>query len=265
MTLSSGPCQDWTPVWTCDVSSYSPTITGSAVSLASTLLWGLSGRQFGLCEATLRPCRRECYEAWPTQSYAAPWSVFGGAASFGWDAGFWFPWNCGSCRGDCSCGEVPEVLLPARVNSVVQVKVDGAPLATGSYRLDNNRIVVRTDGQRWPRCNNLVLDDTQPGTWSITAQWGIPVPASAGVAVGQMACEIARAMTGQDCQLPANVTQLVRQGITITMPNIQDLLAEGRTGLNLVDMFLTAVNPNSLNQRARTYSVDRPSVRRAGT
>jgi hypothetical protein len=265
MTLENGPCQDWTPVWTCDISTFSPTVTGSAVSLATQLLWGLSGRQFGLCEATLRPCRRECYESFPAQSYAAPWSVFGAAATAGWDSSYWFASSCGRCRDNCSCGEVPEVLLPARVNSVVQIKVDGAPLVTGSYRLDNNRIVVRTDGQRWPRCNNLVLDDTHAGTWSITALWGLDVPAAAGPAVGQMACEIARAMMGQDCQLPANVTQLVRQGVTITMPNIQDLLAEGRTGLNLVDWFLAAVNPNSLTQRARTYSVDHRPVRRAGS
>jgi hypothetical protein len=80
-----------------------------------------------------------------------------------------------------------------------------------------------------------------------------------------LACEIAKAAAGGDCKLPAGLQQLVRQGVTISYPDVGELFREGRTGLYLVDMFVTTWNPNRLRTRSRVYSVDRPSVRRTGT
>jgi hypothetical protein len=61
------------------------------------------------------------------------------------------------------------------------------------------------------------------------------------------------------------VTQLARQGLTISYPDVGELLRNGRTGLYLVDMFLATENPYGLAQRGRTYSVDGPKLRRADT
>lgn len=264
---TSPPCLDWDFRATCDLSETDPAILSLAVTAATQTLWGLTGMRFGLCEVTLRPCSRECDSfLWPPGD---GWNQWGGG-SWGYPyptliGGQWFNLGCGSCSGDCSCSFVSEFLLPAPVERIVEIKLDGTPMPTGSYRLDNNRIVVRTDGQIWPTCNDLNLDDTEVGTWSATALFGEPVPAGAELAMGQLVCEIVRAARGEACSLPPGLTQLVRQGVTIQYPDVGELFRQGRTGLYLVDMFINTWNPYNLRQRSRVYSVERPQVRRAGT
>jgi len=260
----SGPCADWPVTWTCDLDTLNPAVTGVAVSMATETLWALTGMRFGTCQVTLRPCRRECQTGSFYDDFGPPWaaSYYPQPALIG---GLWFNLTCGSCAGDCSCTPVSEVRLPAPVHTIVEVKIDGTPLVTGAYRVDNNRLLVRTDGGQWPRCNDLTLDDTEVGTWSVTATYGESLPEGASLAVGQLACEIAKAAAGGDCKLPAGLQQLVRQGVTISYPDVGELFRQGRTGLYLVDMFVTTWNPYGLRQRSRVYSVDRPTVRRAGT
>lgn len=265
-----GPCSNWPVYWTQDISGFSAPATGQAVTMATHLLWSLSGRQYGTCSVTIRPCRKSCWEPWPGGWYAYPWSSYGAPlATAAWDASYWFPLSCGACADSngCSCAYVPECLLPGVVNAVTQVKVDGAVLDPSAYRVDNNRILVRTDGLDWPLCNDLAQDDTQTGTWSVSFDAGKPVPAMAQPAMGELSYEILKALGGDstDCRLPQQVQSLVRQGVTVQFPPLQDLLGEGRTGLWMVDMFLEAVNPNRLDSRARVYGVDRPRVRRTNT
>lgn len=256
-----GPCSDWPVQWMCDLTE-SAAVTGSALTGATEILWALSGRQFGTCEITLRPCRRDCdiaagWQPWPGTTYPVP-ALIGGQ---------WYNLVCGCTAAGCSCTTLVgrEVVLPAQVSSITVVKIDGSPMATGSYRVDDNRILVRTDGSEWPSCNDLTKSDTEAGTWSVTAAYGQPVPTMGKLAVGELACEIVRALRGDDCRLPRHVQSLVRQGVTIQFPQITELLKDGKTGLYLTDMFLAAVNPAGLPARPRTFSVDTPAHRRAGT
>lgn len=258
------PCEDWPITWTCDVSTLNPAVTGLAVEFARDTLWALTGMRFGRCTVTLRPCRRDCSGALP-DDLGPPWAGGGRYPQPALIGGQWFNLTCGGCRGECACAEVSEVLLPAPVNRVVEVLIDGSPVVTGGYRLDNNRLLVRTDGGVWPRCNDLSRDDTEEGTWSITAVYGEEIPDGAGLAMGELACEVAKAADGGDCRLPAGVQQLVRQGVTISYPDVGELFRQGRTGLYLVDAFIATWNPYGLRQRSRVYRVDRPSVRRADT
>jgi hypothetical protein len=180
-------------------------------------------------------------------------------------AGKWYNLTCGSCSGGCNCAIISEALLPAPVKQIVEVKVDGLIVPTGSYRVDDNRLLVRTDGGLWPICNNLARPDTQMDTWSVTAKFGQTVPAGGEWAVGELACEMVKAMQGQDCRLPKTVTSLARQGVTITFPDLTTLFDKQRTGLYLVDLFLTTWNPSRLRHRSGTYSVDRAKPRRTYT
>lgn len=267
MTLDVGPCDPWPVRWVCDVSAESPSATGIAVASATRILWALTGRQFGTCTTTIRPCRSDCYDSWPYAGYdlwSAPTTYGYGYLDF--TGLYWYPLGCGGCSsGGCSCSVVSEARLPDAVSSIIQVKVDGSPLVTGAYRVDDNRLLVRTDGGQWPRCNDLSKNDTQVGTWSVTAAYGQEVPEPGQLAVGELACEILKAMRGEDCRLPAGVTQLVRQGVTISVPDFGDILMHGRTGLYLCDMFIMSENPKHLRQRARVYNVNAPTHRRAGT
>jgi hypothetical protein len=259
-----GPCSPWDVTWVCDVSCESPTVTAQAVELATEVVWALSGRQFGLCEVTLRPCRRVCetfpwpgdgtYNEWAGTSWISP-ALINGA---------WFNVVCGRCTTGCSCTSISEVVLPAPVHSIVQVKIDGVVVSGSEYRLDDNRLVVLLNDE-WPTCNDLNLPDTEPNTWSITARYGVEVPAGGSWAVGELACQLIRARNGEDCRLPRNVTQLVRQGVTIQFPDVIELLERNLTGLYLVDQFIQTWNPSGLRRRSGVYSVDRPPHRRAGS
>lgn len=260
-TDPDAPCADWPITWTCDISAASPAVTALAVTGATEILYALSGRRFGVCEVTSRPCRYDCYEPFPDNW--APWE--GGYPRPALVGGLWFNLACGSCARTCSCTALSEVLLPSPVYAITEVKVDGVVLATSAYRLDDNRRLVRVDGSPWPWCNDLSLADTEPGTWSITAQYGEPIPDLARLAMGEMACELVRAATGADCRLPAGIQQLARQGVTIDFPEVGELFTQGRTGLYLVDAFIATYNPAHLARRSRVYSVDRPPFRRAGT
>jgi hypothetical protein len=260
--MSYGLCEAWPARWCCDISDKNAGEVDQARQAASEILDALSGRQFSTgCEVTLRPCRRDCAEApwgwveWPGVGWPQ-------AALIG---GLWFNLMCGTCPGTCSCSRLSEALLPAPVNTITSVKVDGSPLATGSYRVDDARVLVRLDGEEWPRCQDFTLADTQAGTWSVTATYGQDVPVLGELAVGELACEILRACAGEDCRLPANVTQLVRQGVTIQMPDPNELLKEGSLGLRLVDLFIKTYNAHGLPARSRVYSVDRPPARRVST
>ena len=106
--------------------------------------------------------------------------------------------------------------------------------------------------------------NVQPvGTWSVTATYGEPVPELGALAAGELACEIIRSLSGEDCRLPATVTSLVRQGVTIQYPDLARTLETGKIGLYLCDLFLQTYNPHGLVRRAATYSVDGPDLRRA--
>jgi hypothetical protein len=256
----TGLCEPWPAIWCTNLPAGSAAVTGAALAAASEALWAATAQRFGLCTETIRPCRRDCGSSWPfTDSW---WEWTGGT----WPRpllydGAWFNVTCGSCSGGCSCGMLEEALLPGPVYDILQVKVDGVPLAPSAYRLDNGRLLVRTDGGRWPSCQNLAADDTQPGTWSVTARFGEPVPILGQQAVGELACEMVRAMLGADCRLPSNVTNLVRQGVTIALNEGSEIIER----LYFAGMFLAAFNPHKLSARPQVYDVDGPSFRRTGT
>jgi hypothetical protein len=267
LVLQTGPCTPWDAIWpqSCDLSTATPAITGYALQAATEVLWSLSGQRFGLCTVTLRPCRRECSEVpwpggqwpatWPGQTYPLPV----------WINGEWLNLTCGVCVQGCSCATISEAVLPAPVYDIVQVKLDGSPMVTGSYRIDDYRLLVRTDGDMWPVCNNLALADTEVGTWSVTARFGEVPTTLASIAVGELACEFVKALTGAECQLPYTVTSLVRQGVSLTFDNPSEELKNGFTGLRFVDMFINTYNPGGLRSRSRVYDIDGPGFRLTGT
>jgi len=79
MTTEYGPCNDWPVTWTCQIPTDQLATTGTAVAAATEILWALSGRQFGTCDVTIRPCRRSCanapwgwHEIFPGSSWLQP-------------------------------------------------------------------------------------------------------------------------------------------------------------------------------------------------
>jgi hypothetical protein len=238
----------------------SPTATGYAIGFATEVLWALTGRQFGLCEVALRPCRSDCYDGpWPTGWDQWPGTSWPSPALIG---GSWVNITCGICSGDCQCNELSIVVLPSPINSITTVKIDGTTIPASGYAVLDDRKLIRLGGTKWPRCNDLSKPDTQTGTWSITAKFGQTVPTGGALAVGELACEVLRALKGEECRLPRTVTSLARQGVSIQFPDVSTLFEKGVTGLYLVDQFIAAWNPHHLVRRAKTYSVDDISAHR---
>lgn len=258
MPTDFSPC-DWDPIQCCVWPTGSEAVTGYARQGATEVLWQESGQRYGLCEITIRPCRRQCDGGgWPFMDRWYEWA--GGM----WPRpllfnGLWFNVTCGGCPGGCSCTVLEEVLLPGVVSSISQVKVDGVILPSTAYRLDNNQLLVRVDGGSWPYCQDMAAADTQPDTFSVTFTFGEVPPVIGRQAVGQLMCALARECMGEDCRLPANVTSLVRQGVAI------ELDADFLKRFNFVSLFLRYANPAGLQAAPGIYDPDAQSFRRTGT
>lgn len=261
--FSSGPCEDWEPLWCEPLSAAAAAVTGEAVGWATEVLWALSGQRFGICDVTLRPCRDACAEGYGT------WEDWGGAynpgGSFTGGPRPWW-WNgvwanvCGSCMGPCSCTAIDRARLPAPARDVVEVKLDGLVMNPAAYRLDENRYLVRTDGGLWPMCQSMDLADDQPGTWSVRVRVGEDVPMIGRRAVAQLAAEFAKDCAGEECQVPFDVVSLSRQGVTLDFGNPEAQQVDYMVrllGLRMVRLFLASYNPGKLTSRGKAYDVDR--------
>lgn len=276
----SSCCPDW--------DDYDPGTRASAWITASQILWSLSGRRFvgvpladeydGLytptagwddtgCTTTLRPCRQHTGIAcdtcgWPGMGAGIGW--YGGPAFIPYLAGGqWYNATCGTCGTTCDCdGTLDRLELPGPVAAVGAVYIDGEIFT--DWSLYNSETLIRTDGEPWPRCQNLAADLTEAGTWAVEYVRGIPVPVGGRRAAAILACELAKACTGQKCRIPANVTEVTRNGVSFTFdPTVY--YTSGLTGIPEVDLWLSATNPGRNRRSSAVYTphtLTRDNVRR---
>lgn len=258
-SATSGPCETWDPIWCCDLLE-SAAVTGTALEAATEVLYSLSGHRFGICQLELWPCRRSCFgDIWP---FGSNWWQWGGSSSYypqpALIAGMWFNLTCGQCADQCSCTTLSQVKLPTPVSEVVEVRVDNVVLTPDvDYRLDNYNMLTRLGGDEWPLCNDF-SQTAGTGTWSVTIRIGEEVPQLGKMAVGELACEFAKACLGQECRLPQPLTSLARQGISMSFVDPNALFAEGRIGLYFSDLFIATYNPKRRLSRSRVYDIDSP-------
>lgn len=256
-----GPC-----VWPLDTTccpgwaDYDPNVQARATTMATFILDALTGRQFSQCAVNYRPCGPKCsmtagYMAWPVGL-----GVVGGG-SLPWmlpwiDGGTWR--NC-ACPGTCGCAARCSVPIPFSVASIVQVTLDGVVLDPSAYRLDSWRGIpdlVRTDGECWPQCQDMNVSGSEVGSFVITFRPGLPLPQAGAIAAGELACELAKACVGSDCALPSQLTSMTRNGVDIEVLDPNQILADRKTGIRNVDLFIEAVNPYARTQPSRVRSVD---------
>lgn len=268
-----GPCQPW--IDGDDVAAYDSSLgVGSATyllddvaSMASQVLFEASGRQFpGICQRTVRPGPMEC-SCWGRTSLTSSWAWVYLGGGWGWLDG----------NGNrCGCGWVSEVRLAGYpVREILQVKIGGVALATtGEYRLDRRRNLVRLADpgppvvqRAWPNCQNFALEDTEPGTFSVTYSWGQQPPMLGKMAAAALAAELYKAITlGLECKLPTSASRVVRQGITVEriVPTAK-MIREGATGIQPIDVFLAMTNPTGKRRRSAVWTPDRqPFARKLG-
>lgn len=256
-----GPCA-WPVNTTCvpGWDDYPADVQEAATDWATYILWALSGRQFSPCPVTIRPCGPRCtgpngYLTWPVNAGSVtggnpPWMI-------PWiDNGLWR--NCG-CTGGCSCKATCEVALPGPVAQIDEVIVDGVVVPESAYRLDILKgipVLVRTDGECWPECQDMDANLDEAGSFGITYRQGVAVPVAGQLAAGQLAGEFAKACSGADCVLPQQLASLSRNGVEVTVLDPAQLDELGLTGIANVDLWIRAVNPARRAQRSRVYSSD---------
>lgn len=231
--------------------NYSDDLQARAEALAWSTLRHLTGGLVGNSPVLARPCRSGC----------------DGYDGFGYGPGFmpvnrggrWFNVGCG-CSGSCSCVAIEQITLPGSVAVVQTVWVDGVALDSSDYRLDNGHLLVRTDGGTWPLCQNMNLNHTETGTFAVQYVPGIDPGTTGAWAAGILTAEFAKACSGEKCRLPASVTSLSRQGVS--MEFTQGMFAGGVTGIREVDAYVLSVNPAHRNKPSTVWS---PDLSAAGT
>ena len=169
----------------------------------------------------------------------------------------------------CGCQPLDRVLLSGYpVREIIQVKIDGAIVNPDTYRLDEKRWLTRVRDPLapdvrlfFPGCQQLDLDDTHAGTFSVSYLYGQEPPLIGIHAAAQLGCEIWKSCSGQECALPTGTTRITRQGITISRTSFQRDTRTGiwATGMNLVDAFLSTYASAGLTRRP---SIWMPGARR---
>jgi hypothetical protein len=219
-----------------------------AIDLAWMTLRSLSGGLVGNCPVLLRPCLSAPCSVCASGPLLSPRIVQTGDCESCWT-------NNARCGGaGCSCGTLSEIVLPGLVAEVWQVRVDGVPLSTDAYRVDNGNRLLRTDGLPWPSCQYLDRGPDEQGTLLVSYIPGIR-PSAAGLwAAGVLTCEFAKACSGGKCRLPSSVTSIARQGVTMEFST--GMFPDGMTGIREVDAYLTSINPNALRTPPKVWSPD---------
>lgn len=264
-----GPCTAWTtPEMVADcldveVGSDNVELLDLFAIEASMTLFEKSGRQFtGSCDRSARPCREDC--GWCGQ-------VLSRGHLVNWDGRGW-----DDCGLYCGCSPLSRVLLPGYpVTEILEVSIGDETIDPDAYRLDAWRWLTRTDGSRWPACQNLAAETGESGSFVVRYRSGVNPPPIGMRAAAELAAQLALACPGAiegavgDCQLPIGTTSIQRLGVTIQLAGfVSWAFQNGRwqTGLPLVDAFLNTYNPHGLRRRAAVFSPDGPQfAERVGT
>ena len=207
------------------------------VEMATDLLWNWTGRRFGVCPVRVDlqhdPLWCACSGRFRPSTYEGRGPDVGGWGS-PWRpallAGAWVNITC-ACRGACACGGAfGEVVLPGPVASVTAVSVEGVPLPEGAWS-SRGVVLSRVDGLPWPH-EGLTVEYGR----------GVPVPVGGQIAAGVLAWELSKAVEcPDDCALPQRLQAITRQGVSVAVMDQFDDLDEGRTGIWLIDSWVSSV------------------------
>lgn len=216
---------------------------------ASEILYYLSGRRWignGCTEtATLRSM--DGNGTWP---YHPSWGSCPCWSYGRWEGAYLYPPGLNAQLRHFQ-GPVAIQLPMSPIGTVTEVRENGVLLDPSKYRFSRSGWITRLDDQAW----NMCLDTT-----TITYSFGEPPPEGGVQAAVELAVERAAYARGDQCAWPKTVTAATRQGLSLEIANPLDFIAEGRTGLPGVDMWLGAVNPQARPQRGRVWSPDLPAA-----
>lgn len=234
----------------------------TALSIAVLVMWAATGRRYGPCEITIRPCQtREWAETY--RAYPVWWSGSGnwaGPLPFLFN-GQWFN-GCG-CGPGCCCRPHCEIMLDGPVASIVEVMVGGDVVPSTDYRVDvqaGRYYLVKTTAGCWPTCQDFNEPGDGPHAFQVAYARGAATPQSLLNATAILACNLGLAIKGAACALPQRMTSLTRQGVTAEFIQQAADIDQFTTGINEVDMVIRALNPGRRTRPPVVLSPDLPNV-----
>lgn len=262
--LGAGPCSQW--VTPADLRLEHPAFTQNgttdaqlnrACDLATLVVWGLSGRQWsGPCPQVVRPIPDQ--GGWTFGTYRSIGDLADALADDTVGPLLAQPYTGLDFDNRVDLGE--DV-----VTAVTQVLVDGQVVDPASYQLQDYRYLVRladSAGARrsWPLTQRLDLPSSAVGTFEVTMSYGAPPPSQGQDAALILASywAFARYPKPTGTTRGDRVTQINRQGVSMTLADPVVMLSSGRTGISEVDAFIATVNPHGVSRPARVYSPDMP-------
>lgn len=224
-----GPC-DWGVTWDQVAAGCSPCgqITSQAerdliIRAGVAFAWAATGRRFGVCEVTWRPCLWcSCPE--PGARQCGCW---------------WYQkidLNPGQDRGT---EDQP-------VQGVSEVRIDGEPLDATGYRLQFNRYLLRVpQGTRWPACQDEGADVAP-----LQVTWTRGTPPDDDLLLNGVVpfCrELSKGFCGDDCSIdPSIVTAVQREGVSFALINPGDGWKDGLVGMPGVNAAIKRAWPPGL-------------------
>lgn len=278
MPLNAGLCalDGWTLDQSCmDIPDDTPPeVIERWRKVAAELLYGLTGNRLGpSCPVTVRPCRKACAETFSRffnqgQFLGAGFQATGPFIPYMANGSMYNASLCG-CASQCHCGpELCEVYLPGPVYDIVSVDIGGVPVPPDQYGiLDGRYLVRRSDveaddpaGTCWPSCQDMSLPPGEDGTFTVVYRTGVPLSTLGIAALSALTAHYIKGCNGCGCGVSdtRNLTRLNRQGVQLEFASPQQLLGEGRTGIEIVDQFLNLANPGRLPRAMRVVSPDSP-------
>lgn len=223
-----------------------PEVVEEWLWFASSILYSLSGSRWrGECSAEVRPCG----EARRASAGRSWWP--------GERAGTVAACSC-SARGLCGCESASLVDLGRGVLGVDMVIVDGVALDPSEYELIDGRFLAGREGRVWPCCQDMTIPAGEPGSWSVALRFGEDPPRAGKIAAAALACEFVKGSLGLPCQLPKRATSVSRQGVSVTVGiDPLQLFAEGGTGVDVVDMWLSSLRIENRRRPGRLIPAGR--------
>lgn len=137
------------------------------------------------------------------------------------------------------------------VRNVLEVVELGGVVDPSKYTLRDNAFIKKNNNTPW-----LMNDYSE---LLVTYEYGAKPPTAGKQAAIRLANEFYLYETGDDqCALPASVTNIQRQGVTVTVLDPQEFLLQGRTGIYEVDLFIRTANPKKALKKSKLYVSGRP-------
>lgn len=236
-----------------------PDVQDRAKAIATSTLHRLTLGRVGGCPVQVFPCVTGALGASPWLVYGYGWMWGDGQPFFPYIAqgGVWV--NCGCLpMSGCGCETGCQIKGLGLVGRLDAVRVNGTDIDLSLVKVDNGDTItyVGPDACPWPRRQDM----SKPADQRALAVTYLPaheVDGWGAYVAGVLALEFAIAMTnpaGSKCRLPAGVTAVVRQGVTMTIT--PGSFPNGFTGIREVDTYIAHWNPGGWQSAPAVWTPD---------